>query len=474
MPSITRSGLQLFGSRAAGVVLGFVAIVVFAREIGVAALGSYFLFQALLTVVSLGTDFGLRSATEKRISEGRPTGEVLGTVIALKMALLGLGALVVLVLRDPIASYVGADIAPLVVAAAVLRDAGVLSTYVLRGELRVGASATVEFLRKVTFAVVGVALVLHGFGVRGPIYGVIAGYGAMTVAGAIRVDGRPGRPTVRMGKSLLAYGRYRVVSNVGAIGYSWIDVLVIGAVLSPAAVGAYEVAWKVAGIATMFSDALATAAFPRLSEYSGRDALERVEKTVSRLITPSLAAVVPAFFGMLVLAREILDVVFGPAYVVAATALVVLMANAVSSGVYQLVARTLRAVDRPDIDARAVVLQLVLNVILNLLFVPRFGIVGAAVATSMAALAGSALALVGLSRLIEVRFQWRPLAWSVTSAVIMAGVVLVASRGLVVETAVELAAVVSLGIVVYGALALAAPTFRDLAFEGLSDVLSSR
>jgi len=474
MPSIARSSLTLFGSRAAGVLIGFLAVVVFAREIGVAALGSYFLFQALLTVLSIGTDFGLRSATEKRISEGRPAGEVLGTAIALKLGFVSLGAVAMLALRDPIAAYVGADLAPLIVAGAVLREAGVLTTFVLRGELRVTASATVEFARKVAFGVVGILLVLQGFGLRGPVYGVIAGYGAMALVGAVRVDSRPGRPTARMARSLLSFGSYRFVTNVGGIGYSWIDVLVIGAFLSPAAVGAYEVAWKVAGVATMFGDALATAAFPRLSEFSGRRAIDRVEETFPKLVTPTLALVVPAFFGTVVLASEILDVVFGPAYVIAATALVVLMADAVAKGFYQPVARTLRALDRPDIDAKAAVLQLALNAALNLLLVPRYGLVGAAVATVAAGLASKAFATAGLARLITVRVQWRQLAWCVVAAVVMAAVVGVSSRALDVNTAVELAAMVALGVGVYAGVALAEPTLRGLAVEGASAVRSGR
>jgi O-antigen/teichoic acid export membrane protein len=468
MPSVARSSLWLFGARAAGVAIGFLAVVVFAREIGVAALGSYFLFQALLTVVSLGTDLGLRSATEKRVSEGQPAGEVLGTVLALKGGLLGVGALVVLALRAPIATFVGADLAAAVVVAAALRDTGLLTTFVLRGELRVRASATVEFVRKATFGVVGVALVVQGYGVRGPVYGVIAGYAAMTLVGAARMATRPGRPSRAMARSLLEYGRYKFVSNVGTIGYSWIDVLVIGAFLSPAAVGAYEIAWKIASIVTVFSDALATTAFPQLSKEAGQGALDRVEATFTRLVTPSLALVVPAFFGTVVLAADILGIVFGPAYVAASLALVVLLADSVSTAVYRFVTRTLRALDAPDLDARGVVVSVVLNVVLNLLLVPRFGLVGAAVATTLASLAGEALSLLYLSRVIDVRFEWRTIGWTVVAAGGMAAIVWAVRRQFVVDTELELAALVALGVVAYAAIGLAMPPLRASARDGLA------
>lgn len=470
MASIARSGLRLFGSRAAGVVIGFLAVVVFARRIGVAALGSYFLFQALLIIVTLTTDLGLLSATEKRISEGRSAGEVLGTVLLLKSSLLSAAALVVLAFRGPIATFVGADLAVAIVVAAILRDGGMLTTYVIRGELRVGASATVEFARKATFGLVGVGLVLQGYGIRGPVYGVMAGYGVMVVLGALRMDTRPSRPSIPMARSLLSYGRYKIVSNVGTIGTSWIDVLVIGAFLSPAAVGAYEVAWKIAGIVTVFSDALATSAFPQLSRDAERGALDRVEETFTRLVTPSLAVVIPAFFGTLVLAEEILGILFGSAYVAASLALVVLMAERVSSGVYRFVTRTLRALDAPNLDARAVSVGFLLNVVLNLALVPRFELIGAAVATTLAALAANTLSLRYLSRRIAVRLEWRTIGWCFVAAACMAAIVRLVRGAIVVETGGELAAVIAVGILAYGGIAMTIPALRSAAADAIAAV----
>ncbi len=472
--SIARSGLALFGTRSISAVIGFGAIVVFARELGIAALGSYFLFQALLEIVTLGADAGLKSAVEKRMSEGVPASAILGTGVALKTAFLAVGSTVILALREPIAGFVGADLAVLLVCVAVLREFGRLTTFALRGELRVPDSAMVELIQKGVYVVAGTTLAFRGFGVRAPVYGLVAGYAVMVVVGAVRMDTRPGLPSTRMARSLLSYARYKFVSQVGAIGYSWIDVLVIGVFLSPAAVGAYEVAWKVANVATMFSDALATSAFPRMSEYSGQNALNRIEDLFPRLLVPSLAIVIPAFFGAAVLSREILGIVFGPEYVGATLALVVLMADSVSTGVYKPVGRTLRALDRPDLDARATVVQLVLNGALNLALVPRYGILGAAVATGIGGLSGNTLALVSLARLITIRAPWRAVRWSAVAAAGMAGVVWIARESIGVTTAIELVAVVGLGIAVYGGLAVASPSLRVIAVDGLSSILPER
>lgn len=469
--SILRSGLALFGGRAGSIALGFVAIAVFARELGSALLGSFFLFQALLVVVSLVADAGLRGAMEKRISEGRDPGTVLATGLALKGILLAVAVGVVLSLGGAVGDFVGADLAPSLALAAVLRESSETTTAVLRGEIRVERSATVELLQKVTYAAAGIALVLGGFGVRGPVYALLAGYAAMTAAGVASTTLTLGRPSAAMARSLASYARFRFVSNVGAVGYSWVDVLVIGIFLSQAHVGAYEVAWKVASAVMVFGDSLATAAFPRLSEYAGEDARDRIERTFPRLVTPTIALLFPALFGTLVLSREALGIVFGPEYAVAALALVVLMANNLSSGVYRFVARTLRALDRPDLDARGIAVTFALNVAFNLALVPHFGLVGAALATTAASLVGNTLALSYLDRLVEVRFQWPALTASVVASGAMAAVVWVVRSQVAVDTAGELAALVGLGVAVYACLAVAAPPLRRPLVEGVANVL---
>lgn len=466
--SILRSGLKLFGGRSATLLVGFVAITVFARELGVAVLGAFFLFQAVLSVVTLCTDLGLRGAVVKRISEGRPPGEVLSTAAVLQLLLFLPIAAVLLTFGGPVAAFVGADVVGLLLLTAVLQAGGRLTDVVLQGELHIGRAATVELLQKVVYAVVGVWLVLAGFGIRGPIYGLLAGYAAMLLAGVAGMDARPRRPSAGTARSLVRYARFNAVNRIGGVGYSWIDVVVIGLFLSNAHVGAYEVAWKVAALVMVFGDALSTAAFPKLSEYAGNGELDRIEAAFPRLVTLSLAVVVPALFGTLALSREILGIAFGPEYVLAAVALVALMANNLSSGFYRIVARTLQALDRPDMDARSVVASLALNVVFNLALVPRFGLLGAAVGTSTASLLGNLLALEYLDRLLDVRFRWAVLAWCVVAAAVMAVLVGAVRDAVGVETAAELLAVVAVGVVTYVSLLAAVPSVRALVRDAVS------
>jgi O-antigen/teichoic acid export membrane protein len=290
----------------------------------------------------------------------------------------------------------------------------------------------------------------------------------MTVAAMLSMERRVGRPSFGLAKSLLSYARFDAVGRVGGAAYSWVDVVVIGFFLSQAHVGAYELAWKVASVVLVFTDAVATAAFPQLSEYAAKDRFDRIEDTLPRLITPSLMVIIPALFGTLVLSQEILRIVFGPEFVLASVALVVLMANNISSGFYRPVSRTLKALDRPDLNARAVEVNVGLNVVLNVALIPNFGLVGAAVATTTASLVGNLLALTYLTRLIDVRFQWRALAWCVSVSAVMSIAVAAVGSAVAVETALELGLVVAVGVCTYLTLVLVSSSVRSLGREALS------
>lgn len=469
--SVARAAVTLFGGRSASVVVGFVAVTVFARELGAAVLGSYFLFQAALGVLGVLTDAGVRGAVVKRISEGRPADRVFATALGLQAVFLAPVLILVVVFLGPIEAFLGRELGGVLVAATVLHVAAKLSTAVLHGEIRVERAASIEFLGRVTYASVGIVLVLGGAGIYGPVGGLIVSYVVEIVGSLLSMDTRAGRPSFDMAGSLLAYARHNVVTRVGGVGYSWIDVVVIGVFLTPAHVGAYELAWKVAAVVLVFTDAISSAAFPQLSEYTDTDRIDRIEATLTRLLTPSMAVVIPALFGTVVLSREILGIVFGPEYVLASLPLVVLMANTLSSGFTRPVTRTLNALDRPDRTARSVLLTLVLNVAFNLALVPHYGIVGAAVATSVASFIGNLLALAYLDRLLDVRFQWPVLAWSLACAVVMSVVVAAVRQAVVVDTLVALFALVGLGVGTYGCLLLASPTARSLVRDALSATL---
>jgi O-antigen/teichoic acid export membrane protein len=160
----------------ANAVVSFAAIAYFARTLGAEEIGVFFIFEALLNILILPADFGIRSAAEKRLSERTSPNSLLTTAFLLKSGPLLVIAAVILLLRGPINGYLGANVAVWLVVAIVTREFAQQGIQVLRGELRVGESAVPWLSQSATWAGAGVVLVDFGFGGRGQIKGLITGY----------------------------------------------------------------------------------------------------------------------------------------------------------------------------------------------------------------------------------------------------------------------------------------------------------
>lgn len=408
---LRNSSFKLFLSRGATAGLLFVGITLFAQILEPSQLGSFFLFEALLGLLSIPADFGLRSAAEKRISEGRNADDVLTTVALLKLPPLLAVASGVIALEGPINQYVGLPVANLLVVALFLNEFGRLTLRVLAGELRVGETAALRFSRYFVWFVAGVVFVVNDFGALGLIYGLIIGLVVMLLGGVYKQSTSFGVPSPELASSVLSYSKFDFVSNVGGYFYSWIDLAIIGLFMGLSQVGAYEVAWRVAKLVTLLSGSIASAVFPQISQWSAKDETKHIESLLPKVISPALVVPIPAFFGMLLFSSEILTFVFGTEYAIAAMALVVLSGEKIFQSLHMIFGRALRAIDRPDLAARAVAVTILINIVLNVVLIQKFGLIGAATATAFAFLVNMILHLQYLSNFLSIDINYREIGW---------------------------------------------------------------
>lgn len=455
---IARSSLKLFISKVAAAAISFLGITLFARELDPATLGVFFLFEASLGMLTIPADFGLRGAVEKRISEGESPSAFLGGAFVLKLGPLAIITLGIFLFRSLINNYIGADVAHLLAVAIVLQEIAMLATVVLTGELRVGETAALGFARQVTWFVVATILITYGFGSAGLIYGLLAGLLVLLFWGWYKTTISISWPSREHIVSLLDYSKYNAVSSIGGYFYSWMDVAIIGLFLTQAHVGAYELAWRVTAVSILFSGAISTTIFPQVSQWETEGAKEHIEKLLPAVMTPSLLLVIPAFFGTLLFSREILGFVFGVEYVSAWLVLVLLMGDKVFQAIQVIIGRSLQAIDKPDLAARATVVSVVLNAVLNVVFVLEYGIIGAAFATVISSLANDVLHFSYLRRFIKIRFPLREILECVVASVGMAVVLLLITRINQVDSLIELLLIIGVGIVVYSALVFLSPT----------------
>lgn len=148
-------------------------------------------------------------------------------------------------------------------------------------------------------------------------------------------------------------------------------------------VGLYGVAYKFLDAATFIPQALLDPVYPALSRLAGSDRLESAAVKAYKMLA---AAAVPVAAILVVLARPIVRYTTGPGYEGAAVILQVLAVSVVFLFVNNTFIYTLNAMGRQRESTRLAVQSLAVNVVLNVLLIPRHsalygGAMGAAWAT---------------------------------------------------------------------------------------------
>lgn len=463
--NITDSSARIFISETIISVIGFAGIMFFARELGPVSIGIFFLFQAILNVLTATSDLGIGMAVEKRMSEGNDPGDILATGLLMRVITLLVIVSGILYLREAINQYIGADFALHLAAAAVFAAFGELAISALQGELRVGETAILNLIRQTSWVSIGIVLFFFGFGTTALIYGLLLGVIVMSIWAAKRISTTLGHPSYEYARSIFDFAKYSFMGSIAWQIHNWMDILIIGWLLTQADIGTYEVAWRVAGVTIILSRAIAVAVLPQISAWEATNATKQIEGLFRDAITPALGLVIPAVFGAVILSREILGVLFGPEYTAGWLVLIVLIAGKLPESIQAIVARYLQGLNRPDLEARATVVATILNLVLNIVLISQFGLIGAAVATTVSYAAGTAIRLRYLSWLITIQFPYREISWCVLASVIMAGIVFWLRMSFSINSFLLLSGIIVAGAGVYTAVILTSSQLRTRVFN---------
>lgn len=230
-------------------------------------------------------------------------------------------------------------------------------------------------------------------------------------------DGGDGSPTERTSfRSILRYSVPFVVSRGTGFVYRSIDIFIVLYFLDSAAVGVYGVAYAAARLMLMFSTAFNYLGAPVASELdAGGDdeGMVRVHYTMLRwLVVVSVPALVP----FVLFPEAFITAIYRAEYAAGASALAALAVGFAVHNVMSAQTNLLQARGESDVLAANSALSAVTNVALNFLLIPRYGILGAAIATVAAYLVIDGLLVVEFYRILD---RW-PLPRTVVAPAIVA------------------------------------------------------
>jgi len=379
-----------FVTRILTLILGLVSSVIIARFLGPEGKGVYALAVLLPSLIVTFANLGIGQAAVYYIGRGKyPPKEIFGNNIILSLVLgtfsVIIGLLIVFFFQNLVFPGIARCYLLLML---VLIPLDLFFSYVnmmLLGLQRIKEYNAISIGKTITFlGLIAIAL----WGLKIDIIGAILANIMATLLADVLLLFKAKRVangiSFQLNKAYIKesflYGIKAQLSNILSFLYLRLDIFLIGALMSPLAVGYYSVAVGIAEKLWLIPQSASTVLFPKVA--SEKDEKRRKEFTplVSRatLFVTSLGALAVYF-----LSRWVILFLFSKAYLPAVRALQILLLGIVATSGSMPLGNDLAARGKPILNAYCNMVAVIVNLSLNLIWIPKFGIEGAAWATSV-------------------------------------------------------------------------------------------
>lgn len=480
---------------------GWVAIAPFLlRHLGPERFGLWSIVS-LLAGLSQTFDLGVAAALSRLVAEFRARGDAAGLRRAVTLAILLAAALTIAALllvlagRERVLDFFRVDAALRPEAGLALLGAVLLFALTTASNLQGALLGGVQRLDVWNVAALAAAVLQ----LAGMVVVLLRGGGlpSLIVVNAVAItlglflagrgvarhvpEARPG--SIRGGRALagrmLRFGAALQIINVGVLFQFQLEKILFGRFVSLAAVGEYELGYRVVFALWAVPAFLLAPLLPAFAHLDAVADRERFEELFRRGMRYVLALAVPVTGGVLALAPALFAAWLGPGHANAALAARALAATLAVNVLTGVGSAAVRGIDRAWVEAEYQVLALVLHLAASLTLIPRYGFRGGLLALFLSSLVGTVWFLVrarGVLRLPLGALTWRASArpW-IATAVAIALAMLVSGAGLPAAsqwTRAEAAPRLLLGAAVYAATVIAGLLLtRALGLREVTDLL---
>lgn len=385
MASVAKNTLYLTSALVGQKILSFVYFTLLARALGAEAIGKYTFALAFTTIFSVVADLGLQPVLVREVARAKEKArEYLSMILWIKILLVvfAYGAvLTVAYLRG----YPALTLQLIALSGAVMvLDAFHLIFWgVLRGLQNLKYEA-IGMVAGQAITLIGgiVALVLnwplHAFLIAlglGSLWNVVY---ARTILVRQGLSLRP-RFNTAVFRTFAHYAVPFALAGIFVKVYSYIDTVLLQELKGDLEVGWYSVPYKITYAFQFFPMALSAAIYPALSNTWVADRA-RARWIFDRALLYAILLAMPIAFGIASLAPEIILTVYGADFFNSILPLKISIFGLIFIFLYFPVGALLNATGRQTVNTVFMGLTMGANIMLNLVLIPRYGAVGAAIA----------------------------------------------------------------------------------------------
>ncbi|MFB6133599.1 MAG: flippase [Halanaeroarchaeum sp.] len=391
-----KGGGVLFAGLVLELGVSFLAKVVIARVLGPVDYGAVSLGVTTLGLLSTLSVLGLHSGIGRYLPRYDDPGDRRGVLVSafqIAVPVATVTGLLVAVFADPIATYAFTDPST----APYLRVFGLAIPFAALMKLSVGAiQGTQTALPKVVvqnvtppvtrFIAVGIAVVV-GAGTLGIATAYALAYVVAALVGLYYVLTRTAITASvaprRFHRELLVFSTPLIVTAAMSFVLSDLDTFMLGYFATTGAVGVYNVVYPIAQLLTVGLSSFGFLFMPIISELHADGDTEDMRRLYQVVTKWIFMATLPLFLVVALFPDMTIVVTFGREYMVGGTTLSLLAVAYFTHAIAGPNANVLTSIGRTRVIMWDNVAIAVLNAVLNVLLIPRFGFLGAGAATAI-------------------------------------------------------------------------------------------
>lgn|GEM_PF-109530 len=393
---------SVFGSNVFTLAANFMVVIILVRVLGPEKYG---LYTSVLVVPMLVVSFfqmGIRASTVYQIGSGRHNDHELVSAVFSILLLTSAGGMLFSGLAFSFVNTVGYTPVMMGLAIAVipLRLTSVYTGGVFLGKEEIALANRMNWLAGLLMLIFSVILVL-GFrlGLAGALISLLL---SNLVVAVVAVVSMLRQFSIRIsfynqliGKLLQTGVIYALSFLIIQLNYR-IDVLLLKSLSTASEVGIYSLGVSVAELLWQIPLAISVVVMSRSANSTDIMAMSR---STARLLRVSLVVGLAISVCIVLLSPWVVPFVFGAKYVPSIPVMQTILPGILMVIMFRILSGQLSGIGKPAVALRAFVPALVLNVLLNYLWIPAFGANGAVMATNVSYTMGSVIYLMAFSRI---------------------------------------------------------------------------
>lgn len=178
---------------------------------------------------------------------------------------------------------------------------------------------------------------------------------------------------------------------------NWTDIIMLGIMVDEKQVGIYNIAYKIGTVGFLVIVSVSTIITPKIAELYGKGNIAELKNTI-QTATRLIAFLSIPLVGALILFKNFILSFFGPEALMGSTTMIIISLGVLFSAISGNVDQILNMTNNQRILRNITLICFLLNVLLNVLLIPIYGIEGAAFASLICNVAINLLCLFYIKR----------------------------------------------------------------------------